>query len=139
MTVFTIKELDHVVLRVADIARAKAFYEGVLGCREARWNEQYGISHLRAGTALIDLIQLDGPLGSFGGRGAGAEGRNMEHFCLRIEPFDTTAIRTHLMACGVAPDRVEERFGADGIGPSMYIRDPDGNVVELKGPPARQG
>jgi catechol 2,3-dioxygenase-like lactoylglutathione lyase family enzyme len=137
MSVFAIKHLDHVVLRVADIARAKAFYEGVLGCREARWNEQYGISHLSAGTALIDLIQLDGPLGRLGGRGAGAEGRNLEHFCIRIEPFDPAAIRAHLNAHGVAPDRVEERFGADGIGPSMYIRDPDGNVVELKGPPGK--
>jgi len=127
--------LDHVVLRVADLARALAFYEGVLGCREERRLDALGLVQLRAGASLIDLVDLAGPLGRAGGAAPGAEARNVDHFCVRIEPFDETALRAHLEAHGVAPGDVGARYGADGTGPSMYVRDPDGNVVELKGPP----
>ena len=128
--------LDHVVLRVADMGRALAFYEGVLGCREERRLDALGLVQLRAGHSLVDLVDLAGPLGKAGGAAPGAEGRNVDHFCLRIEPFDEPALRAHLEAHGVEPGDVGERYGADGSGPSMYIRDPDGNVVELKGPPS---
>jgi len=127
--------LDHVVLRVADLARALAFYEGVLGCREERRLDALGLVQLRAGASLIDLVDLAGPLGRAGGAAPGAEARNVDHFCVRIEPFDETALRAHLEAHGVEPGDVGARYGADGTGPSMYVRDPDGNVVELKGPP----
>ncbi|MBM3488466.1 MAG: VOC family protein [Alphaproteobacteria bacterium] len=137
MGAFRIVELDHVVLRVVDVDRAKRFYCDMLGCREERRLDDFGIVQLRAGKALIDLVPLGGFLGRRGGRAAAADGRNMEHFCLRIDPFDERVIRALLAAHGVTPDRVEERYGADGYGPSMYIRDPDGNVVELKGPPQR--
>ncbi len=127
--------LDHVVLRVADVARAKAFYCGVLGAHVEKVQEAIGLHQLRAGAALIDLVELDGVLGQKGGAAPGAEGRNMDHLCLRIEPFEEAAIRLHLEAHGVAPGDVVSRYGAEGQGPSMYITDPDGNSVELKGPP----
>ena len=127
--------LDHIVLRTADAARMERFYCEVLGCTVERRRPDLGLIHLRAGAALIDLVTLDGPLGRAGGTGPGAEGRNMDHLCLRIDAFDAEAIATHLFTNGVDSGEVANRFGADGLGPSMYIRDPDGNTVELKGPP----
>jgi len=127
--------LDHVVLRVVDVAQATAFYCDVLGAKVEKVQEAIGLHQLRAGNALIDLVLLDGELGRKGGAGPGAEGRNMDHLCIRIEPFDEAAIRAHLEARGVVPGDVVSRYGAEGEGPSMYITDPDGNSVELKGPP----
>jgi catechol 2,3-dioxygenase-like lactoylglutathione lyase family enzyme len=124
-----------VVLRVTDVARSKAFYCDVLGARVEKVQEAIGLHQLRAGTALIDLVDLDGTLGRKGGAAPGAEGRNMDHLCLRIEPFHEAALRAHLLAHGVPPGDVVSRYGAEGQGPSMYITDPDGNGVELKGPP----
>jgi len=136
MTVpFAVRELDHVVLRIRDLERSLAFYEGVLGCRVEKRQEHIGLVQLRAGRSLIDLVPLDGKLGSAGGAGPGREGRNVDHLCLRVEPFDAAAIASHLRANGIEPGEVESRYGAEGEGPSMYIVDPDGNVVELKGPP----
>ena len=108
---------------------------GVLGCTEERRIEALGLHQLRAGSALIDLVPVDSPLGKAGGAGPGSEGRNMDHFALEIEHFDEAALARHLEAHGVEPGDVGTRYGARGNGPSMYIRDPDGNVVELKGPP----
>jgi glyoxylase I family protein len=139
MTAFRPLALDHVVLRVADLERARAFYCGVLGCTFEKWQEQFGLLQLRAGSSLIDLIACDGPLGRMGGAPAGAQGRNLDHFCLRIEPFEEKALRAHLKAEGVEAGEVVERYGAEGTGPSLYLTDPDGNVVELKGPPRARG
>jgi catechol 2,3-dioxygenase-like lactoylglutathione lyase family enzyme len=131
--------LDHVVLRVRDLDAALGFYTRVLGCSEERRIEKLGLVQLRAGTALIDLVPVDSPLGQAGGGPPDPEARNVDHFCLRIEPFDAKALAAHLSAHGVEPGDVGERYGADGTGPSMYIRDPDGNTVELKGSPIRSG
>jgi glyoxylase I family protein len=135
MAAFRLLALDHVVLRVSDLARARAFYCDVLGCSFEKWQEAIGLLQLRAGSALIDLIAVDGPLGRIGGAAAGQEGRNVDHFCLRIAPFDEGALRAHLAAHGVAAGEAVQRYGAEGTGPSLYLTDPDGNVVELKGPP----
>ena len=81
-------------------------------------------------------MPVDSPLGLAGGAPPGEDARNLDHFALRIEPFDEAELRTQLLSAGVEPGDVAERYGAEGSGPSMYIRDPDGNVVELKGPPA---
>lgn len=128
-------EIDHVVLRVRDVAQVQAFYCDVLGCTVDKIQAQFGLTQLRAGRSLIDLIDLNGPVGKRGGAGPGAEGRNMEHFCLRIEPFDEAAILAHLRQHGVEPGAAGRRYGADGYGPSIYVNDPEGNMVELKGPP----
>ncbi len=129
-----IVDIDHVVLRVSDLERARSFYCDVLGCKEERRVEELGLYQLRAGAAMIDLVPLDGELGRKGGRGPGAEGRNVDHFCLRVDPFNGKAIAAHLRNHGIACGDVVERYGAEGLGPSLYITDPDGNVVELKGP-----
>jgi catechol 2,3-dioxygenase-like lactoylglutathione lyase family enzyme len=88
---------------------------------------------LRAGDALIDLVDVAGELGQRGGSAPGREGRNMDHLCLRIDPFDSAAIFRHLEDHGVEAGPVERRYGAEGFGPSIYIQDPEGNTVELKG------
>lgn len=132
---FQLRGLDHLVLRIVDEARMLAFYRDVLGAQEERRMEHYGLIQLRAGAALIDLVTIDGPLGRAGGAAPGAAGRNVDHFCLRIEPFDVAALRAHLARHGVAVEEVATRYGADGYGPSIYLRDPEGNTVELKGPP----
>ncbi|HMM74564.1 MAG TPA: VOC family protein [Gammaproteobacteria bacterium] len=132
---FQLRGLDHLVLRIVDEARMLAFYRDVLGAQEERRMGDYGLVQLRAGAALIDLVTIDGPLGRAGGAAPGATGRNVDHFCLRIEPFDVAALRAHLVRHGVAVEEVATRYGADGYGPSIYLRDPEGNTVELKGPP----
>jgi extradiol dioxygenase family protein len=111
------------------------FYCDVLGCKVERARQDIGLIQLRAGQSLIDLVPIDGELGSRGGAAPGAEGRNLDHFCLRVEPFDEDAIRRHLAAHRVEAGPIAQRFGAEGEGPSLYISDPEGNVVELKGPP----
>jgi len=130
-----IRQLDHVVLRVTDLLAMKRFYCDVLGCTIERERDELGLYQLRAGEALIDLVPVDGPLGRKGGAAPGAEGRNMDHFCLTVEPFDAEAITAHLRAHGADPAPVASRFGANGQGPSIYVPDPEGNIVELKGPP----
>lgn len=132
---FSVERIDHVVLRVRELARSEAFYGQVLGCAVVRRREHLGLVHLRAGTSMIDLISLDGALGCHGGSGPGSEGRNVDHLCLRVEPFDETALVAHLAAHGVPVlGPAEVNFGAEGDGLSLYFKDPDGNTVELKGP-----
>jgi catechol 2,3-dioxygenase-like lactoylglutathione lyase family enzyme len=128
-----LRGLDHVVLRVSDVPRARRFYCDVLGCTEERAVEKLGLYQLRAGSALIDLVDVEAPLGRAGGAAAAGEGRNMDHFALQVSHFDAARIRAHLEAHGVEVGEVAERYGAEGMGPSLYLRDPDGNVVELKG------
>jgi catechol 2,3-dioxygenase-like lactoylglutathione lyase family enzyme len=134
MSAIELRGLDHVVLRVADLERSQRFYCDVLGCREERRLDALGLVQLRAGASLIDLVGVESPLGRLGGSPPGAEGRNVDHVALALARFDEAALRAHLERHGVAPGEVGERYGADGMGPSMYIRDPDGNVVELRGP-----
>lgn len=132
---FHITDIDHLVLRISDLDAMVHFYTRVLGCTLERREEDIGLVQLRAGRSLIDLVPVDGRLGRAGGAAPGAEGRNLDHFCLRVEPFDETAIRSHLEAAGVSAGPVESRNGAQGEGPSIYLQDPEGNTVELKGPP----
>jgi len=129
-----IREIDHLVLRVADLDRMLGFYCGALGCDIERRQDEIGLVQLRAGRSLIDLVPIDGTLGRAGGAAPGNEGRNLDHFCLRVEPFDEPALRRELEARGIAVGPLAERYGAEGPGPSIYIADPEGNVVELKGP-----
>ncbi len=128
--------LDHLVLRVVDSARMERFYCEVLGCTPEKRQAEIGLMQLRAGRSLIDLVDVAGTLGRQGGAAPGREGRNLDHLCLRIEPFEPEAIAAHLRGHGVEPGEVVSRYGAEGDGPSIYLEDPEGNVVELKGPPA---
>ena len=123
----TIREIDHVVLRVKDIDAMRRFYCDVLGAEHVAWRPHFRMSHLRAGSSMIDLVIAE--------QGAGHNpGRNMDHLCLRVEPFDQEAIVAHLRQHGVAVGDIRPRFGAEGNGVSIYLTDPEGNMVELKGP-----
>lgn len=132
---FRLRQLDHVVLRVSDVAAMRRFYCDVLGCTPEKDQPGIGLFQLRAGDSLIDLVDVDGKLGRQGGAAPGAEARNMDHFCLAVAGYDETAIIAHLKAHGVRVGDVGLRYGAEGEGPSVYVLDPEGNVVELKGPP----
>lgn len=132
---FKLLQIDHVVLRVRDMAAIEAFYCDVLGCNVERRQEQIGLVQLRAGNSLIDLVDVAGKIGRMGGAAPAAEGRNMDHLCLRADPFDRDAIFAHLQAHGVRIGEFGVRYGAEGEGPSQYLFDPEGNMVELKGPP----
>ena len=130
----SLRAIDHIVLRVRDIDAMRRFYCDVLGAEHVAWRAQFGMSHLRVGSSMIDLVAVDGPLGKKGGAAPGAEGRNLDHLCLRVEPFDQAAIVAHLGKHGVAVGEIRRRFGAEGNGISIYLSDPEGNTVELKGP-----
>ena len=130
-----IQGFDHIVLRIADKSATLAFYEGVLGLKVDRDRPDLGLTHIRAGAQMIDLVTVDGIIGRLGGAGPAVEGRNLDHFALHIEPFDEAAIRAHLASLGIEAGPIASRYGAEGEGPSIYLSDPQGNVVELKGPP----
>ena len=130
----SIREIDHLVLRVTDLDRMLRFYCGVLGCTIERRQDSIGLVQLRAGRSLVDLVTVSGQLGRAGGAPPAKEGRNLDHFCFRIEPFDEAAIRRELHAHDVEAGPLATRNGAEGEGPSIYVTDPEGNVVELKGP-----
>jgi catechol 2,3-dioxygenase-like lactoylglutathione lyase family enzyme len=134
MSAIEIRGIDHVVLRVRDVERSIGFYCGVLGCREERRVEALGLVQLRAGAALIDLVDVAGVLGRLGGGPPGDSERNLDHLALQLAALDEPAVRAQLAAAGIESGEVGQRYGAEGIGPSLYVRDPDGNVVELKGP-----
>jgi catechol 2,3-dioxygenase-like lactoylglutathione lyase family enzyme len=132
---FTLKQIDHIVLRIRDLQTSLAFYRDVLGCPVDKVQDKIGLWQVRAGSSLIDLIPLDGALGKLGGAGPAKEGRNVDHFAIQITPFDDAKIRAHLAAHNVTITDSGQRYGAEGDGPSIYVLDPDGNSVELKGPP----
>lgn len=125
--------IDHVVIRARDLEAMIAFYCEVIGCSIERRRDDIGLIQLRAGDALIDLIPLDGMLGAKGGAGPGLEGRNMDHLCLRIADFSITAVRAHLKSHGIEPGEEGLRYGSTGEALSIYLRDPDGNDLELRG------
>lgn len=122
--------LDHVVLRVKDLPGMTRFYRDVLGCVVERELKEPVLVQLRAGQSLIDLTPARADWAPDDG------GRNMDHMCLRVEPFDQAALVAHLIRYGIVPGEARTRYGADGYGPSIYISDPEGNVIELKGPPS---
>jgi catechol 2,3-dioxygenase-like lactoylglutathione lyase family enzyme len=128
------KGLDHVVLRVSDMERSIAFYRDVLGCPVERHLEELGLVQLRAGKSLVDLVDIASPLGKAGGGELSTNGRNMDHFALSLTSFDEASIREHLSRFNIEAGEIRRLYGAEGYGPSIYLHDPDGNTVELKGP-----
>jgi catechol 2,3-dioxygenase-like lactoylglutathione lyase family enzyme len=127
--------LDHVVLRVADIDASIKWYEQVLGGEIERRLPDFGLYQLRVGDALIDLVPVNSQAGRAGGGAPGKTERNMDHLAVRLASFDAGKISTYLRRHGIEPGDVQRRYGANGHGPSIYINDPDGNTIELKGPP----
>jgi glyoxylase I family protein len=132
---FELKGIDHIVIRANDLERMVSFYTEVIGCTVDKRRDDLGLVHLRAGASLIDLISIDGPLGKLGGAGPGAGGRNMDHLCLSVDGFDYEDLRKHFLEFNISVSDMQSNYGADGNGPSVYIHDPEGNVVEIKGPP----
>lgn len=123
---FTVLGLDHVVIRADDPAELIGFYQNLLGCRLERELPEFGLFQLRAGHSLIDVLARSDP--------AEPSEPNMDHFCLRVEPFDAESLADHFERLNI-PVRVATRvYGAEGYGPALYIQDPEGNTVELKGP-----
>jgi glyoxylase I family protein len=128
-----IRLIDHVVVRAVNLERMVDFYCDVLGCRLERSSDELGLVQLRAGNSLIDLIDVAGPLGKHGGAAPDHGAHNMDHFCVQVEPWDADAIALHLKEHGVEAGDPVTRYGALGNGPSLYINDPEGNTIELKG------
>ena len=130
-----IRKFDHVVFRVKNIARSMKFYEEVLGAHLDKADEALGLYHMKMGDVMIDLIPVDGKLGSaVGSKEINQLTRNVEHVCVRVIPFDGARILVHLDAHDVKYDLpIEQNYGNEGTGPSLYLEDPDGNVIELKG------
>ena len=130
-----VREIDHLVLRTTDMPRALRFYAEVLGCHEERRLDELGLVQLRAGRSMIDLIDVAVQAGAGDGAPPSQAQRNQDHFCVRIDPWDEAEIRKLLAAHGIDAGEAVTRYGAEGDGPSIYFNDPDGNMVELKGPP----
>ena len=132
---FHVRRLDHVVIRARDAQRLIRFYADVLGCRVEREVATVGLTQLRAGDSLIDVVSAAGELGrSAGPAPQRGQGHNVDHFCLQVAPFDPDALTQHLERHGVTFGPVRDLYGAEGVGPSIYVEDPEGNRVELKGP-----
>lgn len=119
----TVSGFDHIVLNVADAERSLAFYLGELGLQperveEWRRGEVFFPSARVDATTIIDLLETP------------SDGRNVDHFCLVVEPVDLQALKDSGRFDVV--DGPDQRFGAQGTATSLYVRDPDGNVVELR-------
>src|SRR5688500_15795261 len=104
-----LRGIDHVVLRVTDMEVMQRFYCEILGATHVAYRPEFGMSHLRAGESMIDLIEVNGALGKSGGAAPGREGRNMDHLCLRVEPFDQQSIVAHLERHGVKIGEIRNR------------------------------
>jgi glyoxylase I family protein len=129
-----IRNIDHIVLRTANPEAMIRFYREVLACPvERELPPETGLVQLRAGNALIDIVPVDSELGRLGGGPPGPDGNNLDHFCLDLEEIGQDQLRAWLESHGVACGEFQRRYGATGFGPSLYIEDPDGNTVELRG------
>ncbi|WP_372740986.1 VOC family protein [Neptunomonas sp.] len=128
-----IRGLDHIVLRTNQIDRMCAFYCDVLNCTvERETPPELGLIQLRAGNALIDLVRVESQLGKMGGGAPTKTGNNLDHFCLQLKQTDEDTIAAHLASHGIDAGEFAKRYGAQGYGMSVYIKDPEGNTVELR-------
>ena len=124
--------IDHIVLRTTKLGEMLDFYSEFLGCKvERETSEETGLTQLRAGNALIDLVVVDSSLGKLGGGAPTQTENNVDHFCLQLKPISEEEIRVQLESKGVEFGEFNDRYGAQGFGKSVYIKDPEGNVVEL--------
>lgn len=126
--------IDHLLLLVRGLRPAVAFYREVLGCAIERELREFGMVQLRAGAALIDLVDIDSVEGQWA-RPEVADGRNVDHVCIAVAEYDEHELRRHLAAHEVQIIEEGLHDGARGNSLSIYFRDPSGNTIELKGPP----
>jgi len=127
------KLIDHVVLRTDRYQKLIAFYCNVIGCSlERETSEEFGLTQLRAGNSLIDILDVNGKLGKQGGSSPQEKGNNLDHFCLQIEPFEEHELKAYLDECGVEHSDFQDRYGAQGMGRSIYLKDIVGNNIELR-------
>ena len=136
-SLINVRGLDHVVFRVADVEKVGAFYTGVLGATWERRREDIGLHQLRLGNCLVDLVPVDSKLGRIGGAAPGSDGHNVDHVAFQVDPWDGDAILGELRRHGIEAE-IANRYGAVGDGPSIYIQDPEGNGIELKGSEANR-
>jgi catechol 2,3-dioxygenase-like lactoylglutathione lyase family enzyme len=124
--------IDHLVLRTTQLERMRKFYVDVLGCAvEQQSSVEFGLTQLRAGNAMIDLVTVDSTLGRAGGAAPEPEGNNLDHFCLQVKAVSEQALTAYLQSHGIDVPEFSERYGAQGVCRTVYIKDPDGNTVEL--------
>ena len=127
------KRIDHIVLRTDRYRELINFYCDVLGCvLERETSAEVGLAQLRAGDSLIDIVNVDGELGKAGGPSPSEEGNNVDHFCLQIEPVGEEALKAYLLENSVEVEEFQNRYGAQGLGRSIYLKDIAGNTVELR-------
>lgn len=127
-----ITEMDHIVLRVKDVEESLRFYTETLGLKSERV-EQWRAGEIRFPSArlnddtIIDLFPSDQePIARDGVR-------NQDHFCMVIEPTDMEDLKAKFEALGVGiQSGPGKRWGSHGDGISLYLYDPDNNVVELR-------
>ncbi|BAJ02827.1 conserved hypothetical protein [Shewanella violacea DSS12] len=125
--------IDHIVLRTSKLDEMLEFYTKVLSCTiERETLKETGLTQLRAGNALIDLVVVNSKLGAIGGGAPRKTARNVDHFCLQIKPMPEQEIINHLTKNGIEVGEFASRYGAQGLGNSIYIQDPEGNGVELR-------
>ena len=124
--------IDHLVLRTTQLERMLEFYSGVLGCAVERQSSvEFGLTQLRAGSAMVDLVTVDSTLGRAGGDAPAPKGNNLDHFCLQLKAVSEEELTSHLQSHGIEVPEFGERYGAQGLCRTVYITDPDGNTVEL--------
>ena len=105
--------IDHIVLRTTQLKEMLDFYCGVLGCQiERQTPQETGLTQLRAGSALIDLVSVDSKLGRMGGGAPTLSENNVDHFCLQLKTISEADIKAHLRANGVEVGDFDDRYGA---------------------------
>ncbi len=125
--------IDHIVLRTTKLNEMLDFYCGVLGCNVERESSyELGITQLRAGSALIDLVRVDSKIGKLGGGPPSKTENNLDHFCLQLKTITEEGIKSHFESHNISVGEFADRYGAQGTGRSIYIKDPEGNTVELR-------